>query len=98
MLRILTAVLVLKVLASAAFADPLQDALAAGRHADYVTEFRILRPLADQGNARAQFNIALMYARGLGTPQDYAEAVKWYRKAADQGDADAQYYLGFSYE
>ena len=55
---------------------------------------RLLRPLADQGDATAQYDLGLMYAKGQGVPQDYAEAVKWFRKAADQGDASAQYNLG----
>jgi hypothetical protein len=53
--------------------------------------------LADQGDAMAQYNLGVMYAKGEGVPQDYAEAVKWYRKAADHGWADAQYNLGVMY-
>ncbi len=52
---------------------------------------------AEKGNARAQYNLSLMYFKGQGVPKDEAEAVKWYRKAADQGDADAQYNLGVMY-
>jgi TPR repeat protein len=59
---------------------------------------QLLRPLADQGDTKAQFNLGVMYANGLGVPQDYAEAVKWFRKAADQGDAKAQPNLGFMYD
>ena len=43
-----------------------------------------------RGDAKAQFNIALMYSHGQGVPQDYAEAVHWYRKAAEQGYSDAR--------
>jgi TPR repeat protein len=52
------------------------------------------RKAADQGNARAQFNLGVLYANGQGVAQDYAEAARWYRKAADQGHADAQNNLG----
>ena len=55
------------------------------------------RLAADQGNASAQFNLGVMYAKGEGVPQDYAEAVKWFRLAADQGDAMAQFNLGVMY-
>jgi TPR repeat protein len=58
---------------------------------------RLLGPLADQGNARAQYNLGAMYTKGLGVPQDYAEALKWYRQAANQGDAAAQAALGAGY-
>ena len=34
-----------------------------------------LRKAAEQGNIAAQFNLALMYAKGLGVSQDYQEAV-----------------------
>ena len=55
------------------------------------------RQSADQGDARAQFNLGLMYDLGQGVPEDDAEAVAWYRKAADQGFAGAQYNLGLMY-
>jgi hypothetical protein len=58
---------------------------------------RWYRLAADQGHARAQCNLGIMYATGRGVPQDDAEAVRWYRLAADQGHADAQYNLGFRY-
>jgi TPR repeat protein len=54
------------------------------------------RLAARQGNATAQFNLALIYANGRGVPQNYAEAVR-YRLAADQGDAEAQNNLGLLY-
>ncbi len=52
---------------------------------------RELRPLAEQGNANAQFFLGFMYGNGEGVFQDYAKAVKWFRKAAEQGDGEAQY-------
>ena len=71
------------------------DAFEAG---DYATALQEWRPIADQGDADAQFNLGLMYENGQGVPQDYAEAFKLYRLAADQGDADAQYNLGVMYK
>ena len=52
---------------------------------------------AQQGDAQAQYNRGLMYARGRGVPRDYGEAVKWFRKAAQQGFAEAQISLGAMY-
>jgi uncharacterized protein len=78
-------------------AGPLEDGLAAHKRGDYATALRLWHPPADEGDARAQFNLGFMYANGQGVPQDYAEAVNWYRKAADQGDAGAQSNLGFMY-
>ncbi len=55
------------------------------------------RSLPTQGDAHAQTQLGLMYARGEGVAQNDAEAAKWFRLAAAQGDAQAQYYLGAIY-
>jgi len=55
------------------------------------------RASAEQGDADAQYNLALMYDRGVGVEEDDAEALKWYRLAAGQGYAKAQYNLGMMY-
>ena len=55
------------------------------------------RKAAEQGHAKAQFNLGLTYYYGEGVPKDVAEAVKWYRKAAELGNADAQRILGSLY-
>ena len=50
------------------------------------------------GNADAQFNAAMAYARGVrGIEKDYAKANFWCRKAADQGCADAIVNIGQFY-
>ena len=40
----------------------------------------IIAPL--QGDAEAQANLGVMYARGEGIPQDYVQAYKWFYLAA----------------
>jgi TPR repeat protein len=67
------------------------------RQGQYKTALALYRPLADQGNARAQYTIGLMYLDGHGVPQDYSEAMKWFRLAVEQGNADAQYAIGLMY-
>ena len=96
-LTTLAALLLALGLSGAANAGPFDDALAAANRGDYATAFRLWRPLADQGNAGAQFNLGVMYNNGQGVPQNHAEAVKWYRTAAVQGYALAQVNLGFMY-
>ena len=59
--------------------------------------FEELLRLAERGDAKAQYNLGVMYRKGHGVPKNDAEAVKWYRKAAEQGYVDAQYNLGFMY-
>ena len=52
---------------------------------------------AARGDARAQYNLGVIYYNGEGVPHNYKEAVKWYYLAAAQGDARAQYNLGAIY-
>ncbi len=49
-----------------------------------------IRKKAEQGDAKAQFKLGLVYYNGEGGRQDHQEAAKWLRKAAQQGDVDAQ--------
>ena len=85
-------------LVSGVSADVLTDAAAAYERGDYATELRLLKPLADQGNAEAQARLGIAYDLGRGVPQDYAQALKYYHLAADQGDAGAQNSLGLMYK
>ncbi len=62
-----------------------------------LTALREWRPLAEQGNANAQFFLGVMYDKGQGVRQDLREAARWFRKAAEQGVAEAQSNLGFMY-
>ena len=55
------------------------------------------RLAADQGFAKAQTMLGVMYQLGEGATQDYAEAAKWFRKAAKQRFIFAQYDLGKMY-
>ena len=63
----------------------------------YATALREWTPLAEQGYARAQYFLGLMYDNGEGVPQDKKTAVKWYTLAAEQGNAEAQSLLGIYY-
>jgi len=78
------------------FAD-FNDGYDAYQKGDYKTAFNEWQPLANQGYASAQHNLALMYEDGKGVLQDYKAAVKWYRKAAEQGFARAQNNLAGMY-
>ncbi len=90
--------LILMLTAGAAYAGPFEDGLAAEVRGDYGKAVRSYRLSADQGHARAQFNLGFMYDMGRGVPQDYTQAVKWYRLSADQGHAGAQGILGAMYD
>ena len=60
------AIVLLLSLAAPVAAGPLEDATAAYDRGDYATALRLLRPLADQGDASAQFNLGVMYDNGRG--------------------------------
>jgi TPR repeat protein len=90
----ITALLMLAASAGAAVADPLEDARRAFTRGDYATEYRLLRPLADRGNAEAQSMVGAQYAYGWGVPQNRVEALEWFRRAAEGGIAMEQRMLG----
>ena len=56
------------------------------------------RRAAEQGVARAQYNLGVLLYQGRGVSKDHAEAVHWYTKAAEQGYLNAMYNLGFMHE
>jgi tetratricopeptide (TPR) repeat protein len=90
-------ILLMLSLAAPVAAGPLEDAAVAFNKGDCATTLRIIRPLAEQGDAVVQRKLGYFYETGTCVPKNYAEAMKWYRKAADQGDATAQYDIGVMY-
>ena len=76
-----------------AWAD-FQAGMDAKNRGDFAKALRELRPLAEQGDARAQFYLGMLHENGDGVPEDYEKAREWYEKSAAQGDANAQFYLG----
>lgn len=60
------------------------------------TDIKYLTKLAEQGDARAQTDLGLIY--GNGSTKDYTKAFYWYNKAAQQNYAPAQFNIGLFYE
>ena len=75
----------------------IDAAYAAYQDGDVATALRLSRPLAEQGDARAQSLLGLIYYNGRDVTRNEPEATKWFRRAADQGDATAQFHLGAMY-
>ncbi|MBX9842350.1 MAG: sel1 repeat family protein [Xanthobacteraceae bacterium] len=92
------AAVVLTAMAGAAVAGPFEDAAEAHKRRDFATALRLLRPLADQRDVRAQTMLAEMYLWGQGTPKDYAATLKLLQSAADLGWWPAKAKLGYMYE
>jgi len=95
--ELLRAYVVLVAIGGVATAGPLEDAVATYQRGDDATALSHWHPLAEQGDADAQFRLGVMYESGQGVPRSDAEAIKWYRKAAEQDDAVAQFNLGIMY-
>ena len=49
-----------------------------------------LRANAEQGNARAQFGLGVMYANGRGVPQDDVQAYIWFSLSASRSSGEAR--------
>lgn len=64
---------------------------------DYKAAYDEWLPLAELGDAEAQYNLGVMYDQGASVDQDLGKAASWYRKAAEQGFMDAQTNLGMMY-
>ena len=79
-----------------AFAD-FQAGLDAYQKGDFVGAVKEWRPLADGGDAVAQYNLGLLYLDGHGVPQSPMEASNWFRRAAEQDYTAAQHNLGAMY-
>ena len=60
-------------------------------------DFKSLKALAEEGDARAQLQMGHVYRRGEGVRKDSESAAKWYYIAAKNGSPEASYYLGVAY-
>jgi TPR repeat protein len=65
---------------------------------DHSATLEALKKEADQGNANAQYQLAIAYNNGDGVAIDKKQAVAWCRKAAEQGLAEAQNCVGSTYQ
>ena len=80
------------------FAGRYEDGAAAYNRGEFAKAKRVWLPLAEQGDARAQTGLCILYFLGQGTQRNIAAALEWCGRGADQGLAAAQYELGQIYE
>lgn len=74
-------------------ANTLEEAKQKLAEKDYAGAHAIYLSLANQNDAKACYNLGLMYQDGDGVTKSMDEAVKWYTKSADLGYKEAQYTL-----
>ena len=80
-----------------AVAEDLDDAVDAMRSGDFAEAYCIMRPLAEGGDADAQYNIGWMYMNGYGLRVNDSLALEWWEKASEQGHSDASFSIGMLY-
>ena len=61
-----------------------------GVDVNYKKAFEWCKKAAEQGYARAQYNLGAMYENGDGVDQSDSMAMRWHAKAAAQGHEQAQ--------
>jgi TPR repeat protein len=69
----------------AALAQDLRRGNEAHKRGDYATAVREWLPLAERGEASAQFNLGVAYSKGQGVPQDFTLAYMWFDVARSRG-------------
>ena len=75
-------------------AQSVKAGIDAWQKADYSAAVAIWRPLAERGDADAQFNLGQAYRLGRGVPISLGQAKSWFERAAASGHLDAQTTLG----
>jgi hypothetical protein len=75
-------------------AQSVKAGIDAWQRADYSAAVGIWRPLAEKGDADAQFNLGQAYRLGRGVPINLGAAKTWFERAAASGHLDAETTLG----
>ena len=83
--------------ASPAFSADINQVTAALKKGDFSVVKTQLIPLAESGDARAQFNLGVSYKFGNGVEKDLRKSFIWTLKAAQNGEPRAQVNLASMY-
>jgi cell division septation protein DedD len=75
-------------------AQSVKAGIEAWQRSDYSGAVAIWRPLAEKGDADAEFNLGQAYRLGRGVPTNLSAAKTWFERAAGQGHVDAETTLG----
>lgn len=90
-------ILVFCILWSCVAVAGLEEGVAAFKNKEYELAMKELQPLAEQGNAEAQYWVGRMHIDGKGVPVDLEKGVRLYTMAAEQFFGAAQIELGALY-
>jgi cell division septation protein DedD len=72
----------------------VMSGIRAWERGDFAAAVKEWRPVADKGDADAQFNLGQAYRMGRGVPVNLGIAQSWFQKAAAKGHEQAQANLG----
>ena len=76
--------------------DPrVKEGFAVYKAGDFKKAYDIWLPLAEAGNAEAQFRVGRLYSFGEGRGANFEEAIKWYESAAVLGHTIAMHNLAY---
>jgi hypothetical protein len=92
--KYLVAAALLALIAAPLPAQSVKAGIEAWQRADYGAAVAIWRPLAEAGDADAQFNLGQAYRLGRGVAINLGAAKSWFERAASSGHLDAQTTLG----
>lgn len=92
--KYLVATIAAAVMAAPISAQSVKAGIEAWQRADYASAVAIWRPLAERGDADAQFNLGQAYRLGRGVPINLGAAKTWFERAANGGHLDAETTLG----
>ena len=70
--------------------NELQEGLRAYSQGNFAGALRLWAPLAQRGDAVAQYNLGRLYARGEGVVRDLPEAYKWFTLAGKGGRREGE--------
>jgi len=79
------------------FAGDFKQAVEDYNGGNYIKALNTFYELAKANDAKAQYNVGLIYANGKGVKKDLSKAQRWYEKSAKQGNGLAQYNLAQMY-
>ena len=92
--KYLVAAIMAALMSAPVSAQSVKAGIDAWQKADYSAAVAIWRPLADRGDADAQFNLGQAYRLGRGVPISLGQAKSWFERAAASGHLDAETTLG----
>ncbi|WP_085905491.1 tetratricopeptide repeat protein [Kiloniella majae] len=78
-------------------AGDYEDGIAAYRAGEYGKAIELLSNAGNQGNAKAQYYLSVLYEGGSGIDKDMEASLNWLKRAAEGGMVEAQRNLGAFY-